>query len=83
MPTTNSDDDGERDDLPEPLLDIAAVAKLLGVSIRHIRRLVLEGTDPLHQVGPLHPLRPRRARPLDRRLPALARPDRLTVTASP
>jgi excisionase family DNA binding protein len=50
MPTISDDDDG-RDDLPEPLLDIAAVARLLGVSIRHIRRLVLEGRIPYIKWG--------------------------------
>jgi excisionase family DNA binding protein len=49
MPTI-SDDDG-RADLPEPLLHIAAVARLLGVSIRHIRRLVLEGRIPYIKWG--------------------------------
>ncbi|MDP9412303.1 MAG: helix-turn-helix domain-containing protein [Actinomycetota bacterium] len=51
MPTTDPADGGDRDDLPEPLLDIAAVAKLLGVSIRHIRRLVLEGRIPYIKWG--------------------------------
>lgn len=48
MPTN---DDNDRDDFPEPLLDIAAVAELLGVSIRHIRRLVLEGRIPYIKWG--------------------------------
>lgn len=51
MPTINDDDDDGREDLPEPLLDIAAVAKLLGVSIRHVRRLVLEGRIPFIKWG--------------------------------
>jgi excisionase family DNA binding protein len=50
MPTTDPAD-GDRDDLPEPLLDITAVAKLLGVRIRHIRRLVLEGRIPYIKWG--------------------------------
>jgi excisionase family DNA binding protein len=81
MPTISDDDDG-REDLPEPLLDIAAVARLLGVSIRHVRRLVLEGRIPYIKWGALHPLRRCGAGPVDRRVPEVARPDGLTVTAS-
>ena len=47
---SNDDDD---DKLPPPLLDITALAKLLGVDPRHIRRLVAERRIPIIKWGHL------------------------------
>ena len=43
---------------PRRLLTIRDVAELLGVDVRHVRRLVHEKRHPLHQVGPPPLLRP-------------------------
>lgn len=37
--------------LPRPLVDIPTVAELLGVSERHVRRLVFEERIPYFKVG--------------------------------
>lgn len=36
-----------------PLMDLPAVAEAVGVSERHVRRLVFERRIPFHQVGHL------------------------------
>ena len=46
----NADDDAK---LPPPLLDITALAELLGVQPRHIRRLVAERRIPIIKWGQL------------------------------
>lgn len=42
--------DGDR---TEPLVSIAEVARLLGVDVRHVRRLVFEGRIPYYKWGHL------------------------------
>ena len=44
---------GAHDELPAQLLDITAVAKLLGVTTRHVRRLVAERRIPFIKWGHL------------------------------
>ena len=44
---------GANDELPPQLLDITAVAKLLGVTTRHVRRLVAERRIPFIKWGHL------------------------------
>ena len=39
--------------LPQPLLDISEVARLLGVEVRHVRRLVAERRIPFIKWGHL------------------------------
>jgi excisionase family DNA binding protein len=53
-----------------PLMEIDQVAGYLGVSVRHIRRLVAEQRGPFIKWGLEAALRPQRHRRVGRRAPA-------------
>ncbi|HEV2069013.1 MAG TPA: helix-turn-helix domain-containing protein [Acidimicrobiales bacterium] len=70
----NLDDDQAQARLPH-LMRIDEVAEHLGVSVRHVRRLVQERRIPL-EVGPFRHVRRRRDRQLARVVPLPAESDR-------